>query len=479
MFLFKPAFIRMNHRKGEQSMKRFYALLLSILLLSCGCVSAEVAGTADETWNLIRQAYIYSFPLVLMDATLTVGTNTEEPAAGKAPINQVGHAKNLATAAFTQVVTPNVDTLYSQIFYDLSGDALVIQKPAADRYLTFQIMDAWSDTVAMIGTGADTQDERTYLLTGPGFSGEVPEGMTRISIPTNMGWIIGRTICYGPEDLENVHAVQEKMNVRALSLWKSGEEQPKGKYDPANDGVPFQMAIGMGPKAFFDRVNELLVLNPAYPEDAAVLEKISAVGVGPGLTFDPSILGDDAAERWKTMLSGLTNELTVSSARFLVNNGSFRFMGEPISRFGQEYDYRALVAIGGFGANPVDAAIYMKSGFDDAGEALNAKNAYVLHFEKDALPPVKENGFWSITAYGDDDFLIDNPLNRYAITDRSDFTKNPDGSVDLLLQTEEPKENPQNWLPVGEGGFHLFMRIYLPQDSVQNGTWKAPSLKKQ
>ncbi len=460
-------------------MKRILALLLTIAMLLGGFAGAEAALSAEETWDLIRQAYIFSFPLVLMDATLRVGTNTEEVGFGKAPINQVGHAMHLATAKFTQVVTPNVDTLYSQIFYDLRENALVIKKPAVDRYLTFQIMDAWSDTVAMIGTGADTQEERIYLLTGPGFSGEIPEGMTQISIPTNIGWIIGRTICYGPEDLENVYAVQQGMDVRTLALWQSGAGQPKGTYTAENDDVPFRMAIGMGPKAFFDRVNELLVQNPAYPEDAAVLEKISKVGVGAGLTFDASILGEDAAERWKTMLTGLTAELTVSSDKFLVNNGAFRFMGEPISRFGQEYDYRALVAIGGFGANPVDAAIYMKCGFDDAGEALSAENTYILHFEKDALPPVKENGFWSITAYGDDDFLIDNPLNRYAITDRSDFVQNADGSVDLILQAEAPAENQQNWLPVGKGGFHLFMRIYLPQDEVQNGTWKAPSLTKQ
>ncbi len=118
-----------------------------------------------------------------------------------------------------------------------------------DRYLTFQIMDARSDTVAMIGTGADTREERIYLLTAPGFSGEIPEGMTQISIPTNIGWIIGRTICYGPEDLENVYAVQQGMDVRTLALWQSGAGQPKGTRTAEYDGVPFQMAIGMGPEA--------------------------------------------------------------------------------------------------------------------------------------------------------------------------------------------------------------------------------------
>lgn len=460
-------------------MKKLISLLLAIMLPGGMSAHAETILSQDETWALVRQAYIFSFPLVLMNETLAVGTNTEEAVNGKAPVNQVSHARGLANAAFRQVVTPNVDTLYSQIFYDLSEDAVVIQKPAVERYLTFQVMNAWSDTVAVLGTGVDTQDARTYLLTGPQFTGEVPEGMTQIPVSTNIGWIIGRTLCYGPEDLENIYAIQEQMDVRTLALWQSGEGQPKGTYRQENDGVPFQRAISMGPKAFFDKVNELLIKNPAYPEDAGVMEAISAIGVGPGLTFDPAILGGDAAERWTAMLKNLTAELTQSAGKFLVDNGAFRFMGEPISRFGQEYDYRALVAIGGFGANPADVAVYMKAGLDDAGNVLNGENAYILHFEPDALPPVEENGFWSITAYGDDDFLIDNPLNRYAINDRSEFELNGDGSLDILLQANQPDEHASNWLPTGTAGFHLFMRIYLPREAVINGTWKAPTLTKK
>ncbi|MBR6706683.1 MAG: DUF1254 domain-containing protein [Clostridia bacterium] len=444
-----------------------------------GGVHAEGALRADETWELVRRAYVFSFPLVLMDATMKAGTNTLRPENGRAPVNQAGHARTLATARFRQVVTPNVDTLYTQVFFDLADDALVILKPAADRYLTFQVMDAWSDTVAMLGTGADTMDERVYLLTGPGFDGKIPEGMTRVEIPTNIGWIIGRTVCFGPEDLENVYDLQARMDVRTLALYLSGEEQPEGTYVPENDGIPFRMAVGMGPKAFFDRVNELLVLNPAYPGDAEEMKAFAAIGVGPGLVFDPAVLGDGAGEHWQAMIAALPAELTASSASFLIDNGAFRFMGGPIGRFGKEYDYRALVAVGGFGANPADAAVYMRAGTDDEGAELSGRYSYTLHFGPGELPPVMENGFWSVTAYGDDDFLIDNPIDRYAVCDRTAFALNPDGSLDILVQADEPAEGKDNWLPVGKDAFHLFLRIYLPQAQVLDGTWHAPSIVKR
>lgn len=69
----------------------------------------------NERWKKVYKAYIFSFPLMMMDATMRVSTNTAEPDdSGKAPANRWMHAKHLASASFRQVVTPNVDTLYSQ-----------------------------------------------------------------------------------------------------------------------------------------------------------------------------------------------------------------------------------------------------------------------------------------------------------------------------------------------------------------------------
>ena len=95
------------------------------------------------------------------------------------------------------------------------------------------------------------------------------------------------------------------------------------------------------------------------------------------------------------------------------------------------------------------------------------------------LPPVLPGGFWSVTAYGTDSFLIPNSINRYCINDRSSVTYNEDGSLDILLQNEEPKELQSNWLPVGSDDFHLIMRIYLPDmDRILN-TWTVPKIERQ
>lgn len=464
-------------------------LLLFIVSFSGGCGGSSHNYRLNNTsqnqntekiWETLREAYIFSFPLIIMDSTKIVGTNTVKPTDSKAPVNQFLHAKTLATAKFRQVVTPNVDTVYSQIFIDLSNDALVIHKPASTRFLSLEIMDAWSDCVTVLGTGGDTDSERTYLLTPPNFKGSVPENMVRVEMPTSMGWLLGRTVCFGEDDLQNVYDIQANLTSKTLTEYLNNSEMPDGVYDKNNEFVPRDHALSLSAKDFFDKVNELLINNSPYKEDYEIIQKISTIGVGAGLDFDDSILDDEDGSKWEQMKNQVRSELTKSVEKYMITNGAFQNYGEPIARFGTAYDYRFIIAVAAFGANPVDIAIYPRATHDSDGCILNAENSYVLHFEKDALPPTREKGFWSITAYGEDNFLIDNELDRYCINDRSinDVTFNSDGSLDILLQSSRPSENVNNWLPIGNEGFHLYMRIYLPQDSALNGTWKAPTITK-
>lgn len=54
---------------------------------------------------------------------------------------------------------------------------------------------------------------------------------------------------------------------------------------------------------------------------------------------------------------------------------------------------------------------------------------------------------------------------------------NPDGSLDILLQAKDPgNETQSNWLPIGDGIFHLILRMYLPDQTVFTGNWAAPEI---
>lgn len=456
-------------------MKRFAALIASAALVLSGYSSnvqvfAAVADseTDENIWETVEDAYVYAFPLVLMDATETSATNTEEAVTGKAPVNQFIHSVALANAQFRNVVTPNVDTIYSQVWYDLSEEPMVYELPETDRFCKVQVLDGWTNTAAVLDKAG------AYAITLSTWEGELPEGVTRIDVPTSMAWSITRIVLSGEEDLPNVYAIQEKMKLMPLSDYISGDtyEPPRGSYSEENDYIPVDKVLSMDPITFFNKANELMVKNPPAAADKEMLEKIAAVNVGPGMEFDTSVLTGDVAENWKTMLTEIRIKLIKEGQKFSKKLGQWDYFGEPIGDFNTEYAYRALVALAGLGANTVEVALYPKIEQDADGNTLTGEKSYLLHFE--SYPQVLEGGFWSVTAYGDDDFLIDNPVDRYCINDRSDLQANDDGSVDVILSEDAP-ENTTNWLPVGDGGFHLYMRIYTPDmDALE--TWTAPTI---
>ncbi len=414
-----------------------------------------------------------------MDATMKKFTNTEQATSVQAPVNQLIHSQTLATPNETNVVTPNVDTVYSQAFLNLSNSALVFVKPPSDRFCSVQVMDAYTNTVAVIGSGGqgDPSKKQVCLLTGKNYHGIVPDGMIHIQVPTDMAWILVRTLENGSTDQQNVSAIQKQMQLVPLSAYMSSVPYtpPNGSYYPEYDYIPLDHVLNLSPAEFFATANNLMKTNPPAAADAPIVTEMSSIQVGPGLSFDESVLGDNSSEQWSQMLKTLKRTLSNASAAYSVSLGSWNYSGDPIGDFGTAYEYRAAVALNGLGANPTYVAIYPKTGKDSQGKLLSGVSQYRLHFDQGEMPPVENGGFWSVTAYGSDDFLIANPMNRYCVNDRSNLTYNSDGSVDVLLQAAEPNIDQQNnWLPVSEDGFHLVLRLYLPQKSVLQGNWSAP-----
>lgn len=457
-------------------MKKILAIPLSALtLLSSGllfvCSAEKIQPDADAVWEMVSEAYIYAFPLVLTDATKTLSTNTDGTMESRAPVNQFNHAEKLADASFRTVVTPNVDTVYSQAWLDISAEPMIYVLPETDRFCNVQLLDAWTNTAAVLDKAG------AYAIALPGWEGELPDGVTRVDVPTATVWSIARVVLSGDEDLPNVYAIQEQMQLLPLSAY--GQEgtytAPEGTYAKENEFVPVKKVLSMTPAEFFNTANALMQVNPPAEADAELLKKLSTINVGAGMSFDASILGENAAEHWTQMLQELRATLTADGVKYAQKLGQWIYYGKPIGDFGAEYTYRALVALVGLGANTVDVAIYPKTEVDENGAALSGEKTYTLHFE--SLPPTLERGFWSVTAYGGNDFLIDNPINRYCINDRSAFKLNENGTLDIVLSKEAP-EDTSNWLPVSDGEFHLFMRIYVP-DMAALDTWQPPAIREQ
>lgn len=461
--------------------------LLILTFLSCG-VQGENSTSGNETnlWDTVKDAYVFSYPLVLMEATMQKRTNTVQPNSEQAPVNQLFHVSSLATPDSKDMVAPSRDTVYSEAFLNLNKTALVFVKPKTDRFCAAQIMDAYSNTITVAGSGGkleNPQDEQICLITGKNYQGDVPEGMTQISVPTDLVWLFIRTVCNGPDDLPNVTAIQKQMRLIPLEEYLSNQTYipANGSYHDEFNFVPSEHVDNMSATEFFTAANRLMITNPPAPADAPIVEEMKSVNVGPGLVFDEKKLGDNSSLNWKQMIDSVNPILNNSYYMIFPSSlGSWMYFGDPIADWGTDYAYRTMVSKTGYGANPTYIAIYPITQLDSNNQRISGKNDYKLHFENGMIPPIRSPGFWSVTAYDPDSFLIPNDINRYSLNNRDNLTYNSDGSLDILLQSKAPDQAMlNNWLPTGNDYFHLAMRMYLPDMNAVTSTWTPPVIVKQ
>jgi hypothetical protein len=171
---------------------------------------ASLYGLKDKIM-LGAEAYVYGYPLVIMDITRA------QSAINIGPENQLRRVRQFPDANFKDVVRPNVDTLYTTAFLSMKEGPWVFNMPVQyERYELMPFMDAWTNVFASPGTRTSKSNESVYLLVGPNWQGTVPAHMTLLRSPTDMVWLIGRTQTNGVADFETVHRIQDGLQLQAF-----------------------------------------------------------------------------------------------------------------------------------------------------------------------------------------------------------------------------------------------------------------------
>lgn len=439
--------------------------------------------TTQESRRIAQEAYIYAYPLVLMDLTRRQLTNIEPgkmPARG--PMMAFAHVRTYPTAESREVIRPNFDTLYSIAWLDLTKEPAMISVPAIQgRYYMLPLLDMWTDVFAIVGTRATGTGSGSYALARPEWQGELPANVTRIDAPTPYVWILGRTQTNGPKDYSNVHKIQDAFMVTPLSQWGKKPRPTKVKIDPRVDmkTPPMNQLHSMAARDYFEYAAEVMKLHPPHITDQAIVARMRRIGIEAGRSLNFGRL-DPAIQR--SLAKAPEDGLKAMQARFASGKMGTRINGwsvttQNIGVYGNNYLDRAVIAMIGLGANPPEEAIYPVNFTDDQGKPVDGRNKYVLHFGKGQLPPA--DAFWSLTMYDEVGFQAANRLNRFAVGDRDDLVLGPDGSLDIYIQHESPgKAKAPNWLPCPKGRLGMTLRLYLPRQEALEGRWVPPPVKR-
>lgn len=443
---------------------------------------SDVKLDKQEALSIGEDAYVFGYPLVLMDVTRGVMTAVSKADERKAPINQFLHLGKFPDPAFTDIVSPNADTLYSTAWIDLTSEPIVLSVPdMGSRYYLMEMMDAWTNVFASPGTRTAGNGKGDFAIVGPGWKGQLPQGVKEIKSPTNMVWLLGRTQTNGQGDYAAVHGIQKQYALTPLSA--------RGKNYVTPDSVPIEKGIDtktppveqvarMDAPTFFARMNALMKSNPPSFADTLPMKRFGAIGITPKKEFDLRQFDLAVVEGIEESVSAGQAKVRAEAQKELGQNVNGWDVMTNVGRYGTNYLLRAVVALVGLGANLPEDAIYPRATVDADGEPLLGTNRYVIQFPKGELPPV--GAFWSITMYNAKQFFVPNPINRYAIGDRDELKSNDDGSVTIYIQHESPgADKESNWLPAPKERFNLVMRLYRPKERILDGTWKMPFVKLQ
>lgn len=426
--------------------------------------------------ELARRATIFMFPLYEMWRTRwNAIRNPANPRRGVE--NLFGHARVLLDHRSRAVTTPNNDTLYSSAWLDLSQGPLVLAVPdTAGRYYSLAFMDAWTNNFTYVGRRTTGTGAGRYLLAGPDWRGRAPDGHRLIQAPTNLVWLLGRTLVDGADDLAAATAIMQR-----YTLTPSADPRVPSRLAPQDVAVPADVDDAAG---FFAIIRRARIGNEAAPRDKPELEALALLadfwmpgGDGPAL----------ADERWSAVRAGYAEARRLLRAtRSLGGGGTMRggwnVPPAAVGNYGTQYILRAAVALTGLAALEPAEAMYLSADADSAGRPLSGTHRYVMRFDKGATPPV--DAFWSLSMYevmpDARSFFTENPLNRFALGDRSRHLRyGADGSLEIYLQRTLPGGGRDaNWLPAPSGSMRLTLRAYQPRSELLDGRYTPPSVRR-
>jgi hypothetical protein len=462
------------------------ASLVAVTLFT-GCAIKELRGYYNGAY-----AYEYGFPLVMMDVTRAVVTATNQTGEYKAPINQFGRMRTYVSPDFKDVVRINVNSLWSHVFLDLDREPFIISVPdMKGRYIVLQALNMWTDDFASVGTRTTEGKAGNYLIAGPKWQGTAPADVNEtFRCETRYAWVLVQMSAGSPADFPEIHALQDQLKATPLSAWGKPYTPPDNvPVDPTVDttATPIDQVSWMDGPTFFKRLSVALNDNPPYTADTSMVKKLKKLGIEPGKDFDATKV-DPAVAR------GMTKAATkvfgmLGTAQYSMKGPNGWLLPVDLGAYGTDYATRAFVAYMGLGALTKDDAVYPTAFVDEEGKILDGSSKYVMHFEKDGVPP-SHCGVWSISPYRGN-FYVRNSLNKYGVLSSANFKYNADGSLDIYIQRDSPGADKEaNWLPIPPSGpFNLTIRVYQPKKEIMDGktknnlivepsTYKIPPVRK-
>jgi len=437
--------------------------------------------TAAEARIIAKEAYVYGYPMVDSYRILYTYFVDRDSPEFKAPWNQLVNTPRVYTPEDKTIQTPNSDTPYSFIGLDLRAEPMVLTVPQIDkkRYFSIQLIDLYTYNFDYIGSRATGNDGGSFLIAGPGWTGEAPAGIAKVFRAETELILAGyRTQLFDPGDLDNVKQIQAGYKAQPLSEFLG--QPPAPPAPPIDFPKPLTPAEQKVSLEVFNLLNFVLQFCPTHPSEVDLMARFATIGVGAGRRIDVDKLAPDIREALEEGIADAWTDYADLKKRVDAGDVTSGQLFGTREFLQNNYLYRMAAAILGIWGNSKVEAMYPIYSVDADRQLLDGADRYTLRFASGQLPPV--NAFWSLTMYElPSSLLVANPLNRYLINAPMlpQLEKDPDGGMTLTIQNDSPGTDKEaNWLPAPKGPFMVVMRLYWPKDEALTGRWTPPPLQR-
>ena len=387
-----------------------------------------------------------------------------------------------------QTLTPNPDAIYVMPFFDTRDGPVVLEIPPAEGgSITGSVDDCWQTALEDVGpAGVDRGRGGRYLITPPGYAGNIRGGYIQMPSANYQGFALLRSILKSGNDAHVGQAVAYARQIKLYPLSAAGQ-RPETTWRDAIDLV-FDATIPYDLR-FFRHLDRMVQAEPWLDRDRVMIDMLKSVGIQKGKPFDPDagtqkilegaarearawlaveyetvfVPPFDSSAHWalpasKELIAGLTTQFANPDAY-------------PVDARGLAYSY-AFFSAKHLGAGQY----YLMSIKDNNDQLLSGDRTYRLSVPAQA--PVRQ--YWSATVY---DSATHAFVRGAPYASRSSQTPglqaNADGSVDVFFGPKAPAGKESNWVPTNPGGrFEVLFRLYGPLPAFFDKSWKLPDIER-
>jgi hypothetical protein len=356
-----------------------------------------------------------------------------------------------------------------------------------DRYYSFAFMDLFTNNFAYVCRRLHGGTPGPRMIVGPRWKGDTPADVSLVRAPTNSVWLLGRILVDGESDLGEARTLQGRTLLETPDMRNErrilavGELMRSRSVAPAEPVADWPAPNRDDPFDLFEVGLRALGESPLSDRDRDLLGDLAPLRLRPGHKFDLRAFSESERQAILAGIAQARAEIKGAGGHFGKVVDGWSYPDRTLGNFGANFPFRAQVALTGLAALEPAEATYLGCSTDARGLPLDGRQRYVLRFKPHQLPPAR--AFWSLAMYETTPegraFFTDNPLNRYAIGDRTKgLRKGADGSLEIYLQHEPPAaDKAANWLPAPAGPLRLVLRAYEPEESLLDGRYRAPAVR--